>query len=84
MAIVFETLSLAGLRKTHLEQLLSYIQQRDIDGWYYGNKKQFEARHQDLLRWISMAVYYANEEGIVFPRKYFDDNLLSNELDKKE
>jgi hypothetical protein len=81
MAIVFDTLSLSGLRKTHLEQLLSYIEARDRDGWYYGNKNQFEKRHQDLLRWISMAVDYANEEGVVFPCKYFDDNLVDDEAD---
>ncbi len=47
MAIVVDGLSLKGLRKTHLEQLLSYIKERDKTEWYYGNKKQFQKRHVD-------------------------------------
>jgi hypothetical protein len=46
---VIETISIKGLRKSHLVQLVSYIHMRDRDGWYYGSKKQFEARHRDLL-----------------------------------
>ena len=39
MATVFEEISLKGLRLAHLRQLQSYIEHREIDGWYYGNKK---------------------------------------------
>jgi hypothetical protein len=52
MAIVLESLPLKGLRKTHLWQLLTYIEAREEEGWYSGNREQFEKRHQDLKRWI--------------------------------
>jgi len=69
MAIVFEDLSLTGIRKAHLSQLLSYIETRDETGWYYGNRTQFEKRHNDLKIWIQDAVDYAYKEGIVMPKK---------------
>ena len=68
MATIFESLSLNGLRKSHLEQLLSYIENRDREKWYYGNKDQFEKRHQEILNWITNAVNYANQEGIKLPK----------------
>lgn len=41
------------LRPALLDQLISYVKHRDSgydSGWYYGNKRQFEARHNELLR----------------------------------
>lgn len=41
------------LRRPLLYQLISYVEHRDTgydSGWYYGNKEQFEARHNELLR----------------------------------
>lgn len=32
-----------------LEQLRSYLERRDVYGWYYGRKKVFERRHEKLL-----------------------------------
>jgi len=69
MATVFESLSLTGIRKAHLYQLLSYIETRDETGWYYGPRNQFEKRHNDLKTWIQSAVDYAYSEGIVMPKK---------------
>ena len=65
MATVFEELSLKGLRLAHLRQLQAYIEHRGIDG--YGNKKQFEKRHDDLSVWIGRAVEYAESEGVKMP-----------------
>jgi hypothetical protein len=36
------------LRPSHYEQLLSYIDDVESNGWYYGNKEQFEKRHTEL------------------------------------
>jgi hypothetical protein len=68
MATMFESLDLKGLRPAHLNQLYSYIENREREGWYYGNKKQFENRHQDLKKWISDAVEYAYSEGVKMPK----------------
>jgi len=72
MATTFESISLQGLRVTHLQQLQSYIYAResDQDGyWYYGNKKQFEKRHNELKTWINNAVDYATSEGAKMPKE---------------
>jgi hypothetical protein len=68
MATTFESLSLKGKRITHLRQLLSYIEHREQDEWYYGNREQFEKRHKELKHWIKRAVEYGSCEGIVFPK----------------
>jgi hypothetical protein len=31
-----------------LQQLLSYVHDREREGWYYGNKEQFEKRHEQI------------------------------------
>jgi hypothetical protein len=47
--------NITGLRATHFEQLLNYLDHRDnmYGPWYHGNKEQFEKRHDDLKRWIA-------------------------------
>lgn len=37
------------LSKAEMNQLLSYITQREKDGWYVGNKKQFIEREKNIL-----------------------------------
>ena len=72
MATTFESISLQGLRVTHLRQLQSYIYARKNGNpayWYYGNKKQFEKRHNELKTWINNAVDYATSEGIKMPKE---------------
>jgi len=69
MATVFNEVSICGLRVTHLKQLLAYVEDRENSGWYYGNKKQFEQRHEELKRWIEAIINYANNEGVVIPKK---------------
>ena len=67
MATVFDSISLKGIRKAHLRQLLSCIE-RDEGEWYYGPREQFEKRHKELKKWITDAYEYACSEGVVFPK----------------
>lgn len=45
------------LTRTMLEQLQAYVDDRDRDGydggWYYGNRAQFEKRHEAIKVWIA-------------------------------
>lgn len=68
MATVISEVGIEGLRKTHFEQLLSYLTY--VEGkWYYGNKKQFDTRHEDLKLWLSEIVDLLNQDGIIIPKK---------------
>lgn len=69
MATVFEDVSIRGFRKTHFNQLLAYLEDREGQGWYYGNRAQFEKRHEELKVWLNGIINYANSEGIIIPRK---------------
>ena len=47
------------LTTTELEQLMSYVEDRESVGWYYGNKTQFEKRHQNIKRELeSLMILY--------------------------
>ena len=67
MAEMFDRLELTGMRKAHLDQLFSYLLQREVDGWYIGPRAQFEQRHHELKAWLKAAVEYAYSEGVVMP-----------------
>ena len=67
MAEMFDHMELTGLRKAHLQQLLSYVEERERDGWYTGNREQFEKRHNEIKAWLKAAVEYAYSEGVVMP-----------------
>ena len=67
MATVFEALSLKGIRVAHLKQLMCYIE-HDEGEWYYGPRKQFEKRHEELKEWIGNAIEFATAEGVVLPK----------------
>ena len=41
------------LTKTELKQLLSYCNDVQEQGWYYGNKEQFEKRHFEITTQLS-------------------------------
>lgn len=69
MSMVFESIPLDGLRKTHLEQLMFYIELQEQEGIYYGNFEQFQKRHDDLKMLIGWAVEYVNGDGIKFPKR---------------
>lgn len=42
------------LTGTELEQLMTYVLDREQIGWYYGNKEQFEKRHQNIKRELEL------------------------------
>jgi len=69
MATVFNEVEICGLRVAHFKQLLAYIEDRDRSDWHYGNKEQFEQRHEDLWEWVEAIINYANKEGVVIPKK---------------
>jgi hypothetical protein len=53
--------SLVTIRVTRAEahQLLSYLQDRDQGdgaGWYYGDKAQFEKRHESIREVLTRAI----------------------------
>ena len=50
MAILFDSIPLNGVTPADLSQLLSYIEHRERDMWYYGNREQFEKRHEKLKK----------------------------------
>ena len=39
-----------------LEQMLAYANAADEDGWFYGNKRQFCARHDKLVAWLKAEI----------------------------
>jgi hypothetical protein len=67
MAIVFDCVDIRGLRPTHFSQLLVYLEDRKYG--YYGNKEQFEKRHDDLKKWLEGIISYAKKDGVVIPKK---------------
>jgi len=58
------------LSRTALEQIETYVDARDDPdhgGWYYGNKEQFEKRHQAIKEWLKAEIkdaYYRHCECI--------------------
>ena len=69
MAIIFDEVSIRGLRLIHFRQLLDYLEARERDGWFIGDRKQYEQRHTDLKNWLNEIIDYASHEGIVIPKK---------------
>ena len=68
MSTVFDSVDIKGLRVAHFEQILSYVHQREENKWYYGNKKQFEKRHDEIKDWLCKIIDYANSEGVIIPK----------------
>lgn len=69
MAIIFDEVSIKGLRITHFDQLLNYLYVREREGWSYGNPHQFEKRHNELQTWLNGIIEYASKEDVVIPKK---------------
>jgi len=67
MAHTVDSISIRGLRKSHLRQLVAYIRERDHDGWYYGPREQFERRHVDLLALADRIEAIANDADARLP-----------------
>ena len=53
MAMLFDSIPLNGITPADLSQLLSYIEHREIDMWYYGNKEQFVIFYDFFLVFFS-------------------------------
>lgn len=62
MACPVYDVSVRGLRRAHFIQLRSYAEARDLDGWYTGNRGQFETRHKDLVEWLDSVIECYNED----------------------
>ena len=45
------------MTQTQLQQLLSYCENCQREGWYYGNKRQFENRHAKIKAKIEAVMY---------------------------
>jgi len=65
---VLDSVSIRGLRATHFEQLRSYLIQREDSGWYYGNKTQFNARHEELKQWLVEIINRARDHDNIIPK----------------
>ena len=52
MAYTMNEVDIRGLRATHFEQLLTYLNWAEESGSYYGNKRQFDIRHNDIKKWL--------------------------------
>ncbi len=48
------------LTDTELQQLMTYVLDREQVGWYYGNKEQFEKRHQNIKRELDLLLVLHN------------------------
>ena len=49
------------LSKAQLNQLRHYIEVRDREGWYYGQKHLFENRQRAIIEWIDKALIKAKK-----------------------
>jgi len=49
---VFEREIKKTLKRTHLEQLMSYCYAAHGRGDYYGNEAQFRKRHDEIVKWL--------------------------------
>ena len=58
-----------GWSKAYIHQIAEYIRSRDIDGYYYGNKEQFEKRHKAILEWIEGYELYCDYYSVKFKNK---------------
>lgn len=61
---VIDSISIEGLRRAHFTQLYSYLEARDREEWYYGNRDQFERRHRELLDWIEGVIVYLSQDDV--------------------
>lgn len=68
MAVVIDSLPIRGMRYTDFVQLLSYVESRENDGWYYGNREQFENRHNRIKDWLVFWVEELSKDGVRIPK----------------
>jgi len=65
MAYTVDAVSIRGLRRAHLNQLVRYI--RNLDKSRYGHGPRFERRHVDLLAWAARLEALACDPYARFP-----------------
>lgn len=52
MEIIFEKkTTIKPLSLAHFNQIMAYIEDCEEQGWYYGNKAQFEKRRDEIKAW---------------------------------
>ena len=69
MATTLSEVSIKGLRKAHFTQLFSYIAEREREMWHFGNRKQFEKRHDELVKWVEGIIEVVNDKNNIIPDK---------------
>lgn len=68
MAYTLDSVSIRGMRATHFEQLMSYLEWAEESGVYYGNKKQFDQRHEFLKEWLQFLIDEARDPYNKIPK----------------
>ena len=63
MSIALDRVSIKGLRHTHFEQLLWYIEYCEREEVAYGNKKQFDKRHNEVKEWLNSILKIVKNKG---------------------
>ena len=56
MATPTNDVSIRGMRETHFEQLQSYIEWAEESGVYYGQKRYFDKRHEEIKEWVDSII----------------------------
>ena len=73
MATIFDSVDITGLRRTHFNQLLSYLSDCEQQRWHYGNKEQFTTRHDrydtKTNQWLSGSTRATHVQEIDLPKE---------------
>jgi len=68
MAIIFDRVSIKGLRATHFEQLMTLLEEREEEGSYYGNKEQYMERQVEIKAWLNGIIETARDSDFRIPK----------------
>ena len=68
MSTVIDSLPIHGMKSEDFNQLLEYLYAREREGWYYGRKDYFDARHERLKDWLEYWVEVLHKEGVKIPK----------------
>ena len=68
MAFTVDSIDIRGLRPMHFKQLGIYMEEAARQGYYYGNRKQWEARLEDLQVWMEKIERLLQVEGVYIPK----------------
>jgi len=67
--IIFDSVDIRGMNICHFNQLLGYTRIVDYSGEYWGNRTNFDKRHEEIRTWILNIIKHAEEDGVVIPKK---------------